>query len=49
MNFDPRLVQRLTRPLKRPGVTNHRMSEGLLERFQALENRLPLLDQQLNR
>jgi hypothetical protein len=25
------------------------MSEGLLERFQALENRLPLLDQQLNR
>ena len=49
MNFDPRLVQRLTRPLKRPSVTNHRMSEGLLERFQALENRLPLLDQQLNR
>jgi len=49
MNFDPRLVQRLTRPLKRPGVTNHRMAEGLLERFQALENRLPLLDQQLSR
>ena len=49
MNFDPRLVQRLTRPLKRPGVTNHRMAEGLIERFQALENRLPLLDQQLSR
>ncbi len=49
MNFDPRLVQRLTRPLKRPGVTNHRMSEGLLERFQVLANRLPLLDQQLSR
>ena len=49
MNFDPLLVQRLTRPLKHPGVTNHRMVGGLLERFQALENRLPLLDQQLSR
>ncbi|ELS34611.1 MULTISPECIES: hypothetical protein [Pseudanabaena] len=49
MNFDPRLVQRLTRPLKHPGVTNHRMSEGLLERFQVLANRLPLLDRQMSR
>jgi hypothetical protein len=49
MNFDPRLVQRLTRPLKRPGVTNHRMAEGLLERFQILGNRLPLLERQLSR
>ncbi|TYQ30992.1 hypothetical protein [Pseudanabaena sp. UWO310] len=49
MNFDPRLVQRLTRPLKHPGVTNHRMAEGLLERFQALANRLPLLDRQMSR
>ncbi len=49
MNFDPRLVQRLNRPLKHPGVTNHRMAEGLIERFQVLGNRLPLLDQQLSR
>jgi len=49
MNFDPWLVKRLTRPLKHPGVTNHQMAEGLIDRFQVLANRLPLMDQQLNR
>lgn len=49
MNFDPLLVKRLTRPLKHPGVTNHQMAEGLIDRFQVLANRLPLMDQQLNR
>ncbi|WP_017303723.1 hypothetical protein [Spirulina subsalsa] len=49
MYFDPKLVQRLNRPLQRPGVTNHRMAEHLIARSQYFLDRLPLLDQQLSR
>ncbi|MCW6037180.1 hypothetical protein K4A83_13000, partial [Spirulina subsalsa FACHB-351] len=49
MYFDPKLVQRLNRPLQRPGVTNHRMAEHLMARSQYFLDRLPLLDQQLSR
>ncbi|MEA5418998.1 hypothetical protein VB712_07135 [Spirulina sp. CCNP1310] len=49
MNLDPKLVQRLTRPIHQPGVTNHRMADRLIDRAERLVNRLPLLDQQLAR
>ncbi|MDB9496274.1 hypothetical protein PN441_05160 [Spirulina major CS-329] len=49
MDLDPKLVQRLTRPIHQPGVTNHRMADRLIDRAERLVNRLPLLDQQLAR
>ncbi|MDB9315289.1 hypothetical protein PN462_19395 [Spirulina sp. CS-785/01] len=49
MKINSRLLQRVTRPLNQPGIMNHRMADRLIERYERLVNRLPLLDQQMSR
>jgi hypothetical protein len=46
--LDPRLTERLLRPLVRPGRIDPQMSPSIIARYQRLNNRLPLLTQ-LNR
>jgi hypothetical protein len=46
--LDPRLTERLLRPLVRPGRIDSQMSSAIIARYQRLNNRLPLLAQ-LNR
>ncbi|HBB31331.1 MAG TPA: hypothetical protein DC064_05915, partial [Cyanobacteria bacterium UBA9273] len=41
--FDPKLLQRLTRPLVKPGVINPGMARQIILRSQLFANRLPLL------
>jgi hypothetical protein len=41
--FDPKLLQRLTRPLVQPGVISPRMARGIILRAQRFASRLPLL------
>ncbi|HBK62783.1 MAG TPA: hypothetical protein DD000_04435, partial [Cyanobacteria bacterium UBA11166] len=41
--FDPKLIQRLNRPLVKPGVINLGMARGIILRSQSFVNRLPLL------
>jgi hypothetical protein len=46
--LDPRLTERLLRPLVQPGRIDSQMSPSIIARYQRLNNRLPLLAQ-LNR
>ncbi len=46
--LDPRLTERLLRPLVRPGRIDAQMSPSIIARYQRLNNRLPLLTR-LNR
>jgi hypothetical protein len=46
--LDPRLTERLLRPLVRPGRIDAQMSSAIIARYQRLNNRLPLLTR-LNR
>jgi hypothetical protein len=46
--LDPRLTERLLRPLVRPGRMDAQMSPSIMARYQRLSNRLPLLTK-LNR
>ena len=43
--LDPRLTERLLRPLVRPGRIDTQMSPSIIARYQRLANRLPLLTQ----
>jgi hypothetical protein len=42
-SFDPKLLERLTRPLVQPGVISSRMGREIILRSQRFANRLPLL------
>jgi hypothetical protein len=47
--LEPQFVQRLTRPLWRPGITNNQLATRILGRAENFHNRLPLLTQQKQR
>ncbi|NER93783.1 MAG: hypothetical protein F6J86_08060 [Symploca sp. SIO1B1] len=48
-SLNPQLVSRLASPLLQPGIANHDMATDIVERSQSFANRLPLLDQQMQR
>ncbi len=48
-SLNPRLVNRLTRPLRQPGMMNMGMSQRIINRCDRFLNRLPLLNQQMQR
>ncbi len=48
-SLNPQLVRRLASPLSQPGIANHHMATEIVERSQSFANRLPLLDQQMQR
>jgi hypothetical protein len=47
--LDHRLVNRLTRPLRQPGMMNMAMGQRIINRCDRFLNRLPLLNQQMQR
>jgi hypothetical protein len=47
--LDPRLAQRLLRPVVRPGLAGAQLSEAILARIRGLTERLPLLGQVIER
>ena len=47
--LNPSLVDRLNRPLRQPGMVKKGMSQGIVNRCDRFLNRLPLLNQQMQR
>lgn len=48
-NLDPKLIQRLTRPVVQPGIIGTQMARIIISRSQRFTNRLPLLSQMTQR
>lgn len=48
-SLDSGLVQRLNRPLTRSGIINRQMANAIINRADPLHDRLPLMDQQMQR